>query len=384
VVEKITADRKKKSGKKIFIILCLILLVMILTLTQIPYQGIIQKKLKKAIEDHGIKVTSLNIESINNNTATISELELGDKPSLNITRIELAYRLQRLLTSGFDANTGINADATAIIVKSDPYTINADELKADMQGNNGTWKGTVAIPKLDIKDLEQDIPTLTVNSEMKFDREKLNADTVINDKTKEYSAEIISALLFNAPRSGNINIKHMQFPWGGGRIYADNVIISLAFDKPIKIGIHLENVELADTLGKVSDKIKGDGKISGVLPVIYYPDGTITLDDGVAAANSGGIINVSPTLMPGDNAQVAIARTALENFHYTSLKISVSSDKNNKSSINLAIEGKNPDAFGDRPVKLNVNLAGDIIPLIQQSLLPLEDFKKLMDIKETK
>ena len=81
-----------------------------------------------------------------------------------------------------------------------------------------------------------------------------------------------------------------------------------------------------------------------------------------------------------------MARELLQNFHYTKLKIALSSkddkDKKNKTVLSLALEGNNPTALNGRKVNLNINITGDVLPLLQQSILPFNDLKQLMKMKD--
>jgi hypothetical protein len=148
--------------------------------------------------------------------------------------------------------------------------------------------------------------------------------------------------------------------------------------EPISFSVNFLNLDLKDILDTASKgKIKGKGKISGSFPIVYNSDGSFIVKGGQAQEEGGGIISVSPEILSGDSKELTFARTAMENFHYTKIKISVSY-KDNKEYINLKIEGKNPEAKEGRAVKLNVSLTGDIFSIIQQSLIPLNDVKKLL------
>ena len=204
---------------------------------------------------------------------------------------------------------------------------------------------------------------------------------VSRDKT--YRSDITLNMPIKHPLTGKLLVKHLEFPWGGGHIAVDALNLPLAMNKPIAVNIQLHEVQLATLLQEIGeDKVKAVGKISGMFPVTYHPNGRITLQEGVAEALEAGTLFVSPDLLPGDNDQLALARSTLENFHYTKLQIRVSSPDGKKSAIHLMLEGRNPNAADARTVKLNINLTGDILPLIQQSLLPFNDLKMLLNTQE--
>ena len=60
-------------------------------------------------------------------------------------------------------------------------------------------------------------------------------------------------------------------------------------------------------------------------------------------------------------------RKTLSNFHFTQITMDMSGPFSGKMTTRLKAEGKSP-AFGDRPVKLNLNLDGDLGRVITQTL----------------
>lgn len=248
----------------------------------------------------------------------------------------------------------------------------------------GQLGGAFSAKNVLVSGLGTPIPLMQVSSDFTFASNTINATIRASDKSKAHQARVAISLPVGNPSNGTLTVQQLHFPWGGGKISLKPVTIPLALNKPIQLGFELDKVELVQLLATLGEgKISGTGEISGVLPITYHPNGTVTLQDGNAAALTAGTISVAPSLLPGDNAQLAVARTTLENFHYTKLGISVSSDKKKKSTIHLTLQGNNPDAFDGRQVNLNVNLTGDVLPLIQQSVLPINNLKALLTLQGT-
>lgn len=282
--------------------------------------------------------------------------------------------------SGFNPFAFLNVDSNTIRVEAHPYDVSIKDLKINSSlGEDKKWHGSLSSPDVEISGIEEsELPAFALNSDFTLGEDEISANIYLSDKLNTTKADIKLIGSLNDIKSGNIIINHISFPWGGGVISSKNIKIPLSMDKPLSFSVKLKNVALADTLGKMSgDKVKGEGKISGTFPIIYNPDGTIILKEGMAEDIDTGVISVSPDLLPGNNAQLELARNILQNFHYTKLKIMVSS-KGDKSLINLALEGRNPDSPEERPVKFNINLNGDIMPLIQQSIIPFNDIKTLL------
>ena len=62
-------------------------------------------------------------------------------------------------------------------------------------------------------------------------------------------------------------------------------------------------------------------------------------------------------------------RRALSDFRYSSLEISIGGELNGDLKTSLKATGHNP-VFGERPINLNINLEGALMPALQQALQP--------------
>lgn len=306
--------------------------------------------------------------------------------NISVKNLDISFKDEGLelslpmnITFNINPSAILNIESPGISLKAKPYEITTGQakLKAELHENK-KWHGNLVIPSIRIDGLDSAVALLLMNIDFELEQEVFLAKLSLTDESGVIKAAMELSFPPASPSSGILNIKQVQFPWGGGVISLGVVNVPLDMKNPILFNVNLSNVDLSDTLGKVSSgKIKGTGKISGSFPIIYNQDGTITLKDGMAQEINAGTISVSPELLPGDNAQLELARATLENFHYTKLKIIVSS-AGDKSAINLALEGKNPDSASARPVNFNINLTGDIMPLIQQSVIPFNDITKLL------
>jgi hypothetical protein len=397
----------------------LVVIAVALAAIFIPYKNIAAQKVTEKLEESGLKVSDLKIDTLNNSETFISHIELGDDKHLSVSNISAKYNIQdavkgqlqsvsidkivldiykdennwtvggleKLLNKSSDKNTNIDLNSLynklpeTISIKdinltAKDFIMNLkfemvfDKLKKEMSGKVGA--SFISIPELPI-----DILNTKINTEFSANSKDLKALITLAGSIN-MDAEV--AADSSDIKKGIFKIKKFTLPYGGGVVSINNLSIPLAMDKPITIPLNIKEVELSELLGKAtSGEIKGDGKLSGVIKMIYYPDGNIAIKDGAMKSNADGIINVSPTLIPGDNEQVKMTRTVMENFHYDILDVSIVADKNEKSLINMVIEGKNPSYLDGRKVKLNINLSGDTIPMLKQSLLPINDFKKLID-----
>lgn len=275
---------------------------------------------------------------------------------------------------------------SSLSVSAKTYQLTAPfvEISAVFDAEKAQWEGTLKGDKFQLTGTPEELPPLKAKGDFTVSAKKATGALELNDSKSEKKAAFSLNLPLNKSEGGKLQVKELVFPWGGGILRTEKISVALAGDKPIRIPLQLEQVDLAELLKAVAeDQVKGTGKVSGMVPVIYQTDGKITLEPGSFAALQAGQISVSPELLPeGTREDLDMVRAALSDFRYDSLKISVLLGTDGKPTIQLAVEGSNPETFEGRKIKLNVNLTGDILSLLQQSILPMEDAKELFKLQE--
>lgn len=310
---------------------------------------------------------------------------------IDILELHISALLGNLNFAGI-ANVSLNTPPPATLNASGkewklqikPYeiTIGNFGFEAALDEKERQWRGKSTLGNVVISGAPNNIPPLEIRSDFTFLEKDFSANINVVDAKKTTTASL-------RLDKTKLKINNANIPWGGGKISTNNVILPFTTrEKPTAFIVQVDKVELSSILGTLSGgKITGQGKLSGSFPIVYYPGGRILINDGSAVSVESGIINVSPTLLAGDNQQLAMARELLQNFHYTKLKILVSSKEDNKkdkTAVNLVLEGHNPDALEGKKVNFSINITGDVLPLLQQSVLPFNDIKQLMDLKDTK
>ncbi len=436
---------------------------------KLPYQSLAGRQVVQVLEGMGLKVNSLHVDTLTQNGATLSAIDLGDTHHLTVDTLSAAYDwrevqkgklrevtarkvtipiretdtgwmiggLEPLMDSGadatapalapfFDAATlrgllphSVTVDdgtlkvhgkalqlssgfvvatqmaetpqATLTLTKPGgafgKYALKADALtlQATLDDAAHTWHIKGVVPKLTITGAEQDIPPLAVKMDASVTEKNIVANVTAQDAKNTKKAAFTLSLPLSDPTQGTLRIKSFATEWGGGKIRVKDASVALSMKKPIRIPVQLEKVQLATLLEALGDeRIKGTGIVSGTLPIIYNPiDGIFALEDGGFEAIEKGQLQIAPEAIPGaGNENLDVVRTALGNFQYDLLKMSVVSGPDNTPAIRLSVEGKNPEAFNGRLVKLTVTLTGDVLQLIQQSILPINDVKQLLKLQE--
>lgn len=140
-----------------------------------------------------------------------------------------------------------------------------------------------------------------------------------------------------------------------------------------RLHLYLERLALHRLLAlEGREDLDGSGAVSGRLP-IEYAHGRVALHSGqLHAEPPGGWIRYQPRggsgqALAGSHRGAAEALKALNNFQYDALTAHADATPNGDLELRVALQGRNPDWQGGRPVYLNVNLQENI-PMLLRSL----------------
>lgn len=109
--------------------------------------------------------------------------------------------------------------------------------------------------------------------------------------------------------------------------------------------------------------LSGSGTLSGTIPVAFSADG-MTIESGTLEAEGGGVLRVawgtSRDAMMAQGEQVALMVRTLEDFHYSSLRLTIERPADGSLSLRVAMEGRNPAVKDGHPFRFNISLGGDL------------------------
>lgn len=267
-----------------------------------------------------------------------------------------------------------------------PYRLQSGPVLADAhwEEKERCWAGTVRMEAVRLTGAPGgDLPPLQISARTRLEEKQWTADIDLHDAKRAYAADFSLRMPLSDPMAGTLTLKNARMPWGGGTVGAEGARISLSGHAPVKVTLRLHGIDLAGLMEKIGGgKVRASGRISGELPLTWHQGGRIELHEGAAHATESGVLALSPDALPDSDAQALdIAREALGNFHYDSLILQVVPDARGNAAVRLVLKGRNPDALEGRPVKLTVNLTGDLLPLVQSTLLPLHDISRLLQNK---
>lgn len=294
-------------------------LLLLIAVLSVPWKEWGAAHLKSMLEDKGYQDVSLNLSAVGFTESAVTDIVLGGDVDLTVERLYARYSLSDYMLHfvGLGDAPEIGVRAEKIVVKKGDYVVAAP------------------LAFIDIK-LGQSV-------------------------------------------TGKLRIPRADMPFLGGRISAQRLTVPLEEPRTIKAWLNLHHVSVASLLGMITGmETAATGTISGVLPVTIEGDGAIHLDGGTLRSLRTGKIMLPPEAIPGSHKQVTFVRKILSNFHYDLLSIDMNSQTNQELKVGLHLEGRNPDVMKGRKVKLNVNLTGDMINMIQQNLAVFADPHKLL------
>lgn len=109
--------------------------------------------------------------------------------------------------------------------------------------------------------------------------------------------------------------------------------------------------------------LSGTGTLSGVVPMTFSPAG-VAIESGAIKAEGSGVLKVAwgsarDTLMR-QGEQVALMVRALEDFRYSTLRITINRPVDGSLSFMVAMEGHNPAVKDGYPFRFNIALSGEL------------------------
>lgn len=175
-----------------------------------------------------------------------------------------------------------------------------------------------------------------------------------------------------ADRLPVVEVRDFRCEVFGGAVTSPGWVVDLA--KPSSEAIFLlQGLDLAKVLSVEQQQgVQGTGTLNGTLPVMILPGGVTVKDGLVEAQPPGGIIRYGLTpdsskLISETDSQLHLVSQALNNFHYTLLRVGVDYAESGTLLLNARLEGRNPDLKNIPPIHFNLTVQ-EHIPTLLKSL----------------
>jgi hypothetical protein len=114
--------------------------------------------------------------------------------------------------------------------------------------------------------------------------------------------------------------------------------------------------------------ITGTGRLSGMIPVRIGRTG-LAVAGGRLDSAGAGVIRVdwgsARETLVNSGEQVALTVSALENFGYDLLSIGIDQPEDGALTLAIGLEGANPAVLDGYPFRFNINLSGELAPILE-------------------
>ena len=182
-----------------------------------------------------------------------------------------------------------------------------------------------------------------------------------------------------------IEIKEFRCNLFGGTVTSPGLTMDLG--SPVfQATVSLHDLDLAKVLSvERNQNLQGTGTLDGTVPVSVTQTGISVKDGLVTALPPGGIIRYgaapeSSKAISETNSQLHLVTQALNNFHYTLLRVGVDYAENGTLLLSARLEGRNPDRKSIPPINFNLTVQ-EHVPTLLKSLRLVEDIQGAVEKK---
>jgi len=182
-----------------------------------------------------------------------------------------------------------------------------------------------------------------------------------------------------------IDVRDFRCDMFGGSVSSRGPVVDLA-KPPVRLTAVLRNLDLAKILSVEQQKgLQGTGTVNGMLPITMTTAGISVKDGVIEAQPPGGVIRYasapeSSKVISEADSELHLVSEALNNFHYSLLRIGVKYGENGVLDLNARLEGRNPDLSNVPPIHFNVTVQ-EHIPTLLKSLRVVDDIQGTIEKK---
>jgi len=298
-----------------------------------------------AIAQHSnVPVRSFEVTRVHAGGLTIENIALGDANGPTARSVEISWT-SKSLSAGRVENVVVREPRISMTYSEDRFSV--DGLAMATAGG----AGPAPFARLDIVSAAIAVTTPWGPAEAHGD------------------ARIVSGPEGFAP--ARIDLKDGKLDFAGGTLS----LTGIAFDptKPLDANLKVDGVDLQALLALIDvDGLNGSGSISGAIPV-HLDNTGVSIAGGALIAAGPGLLSYLGDALPRDipnldqstGDAVGLARDALADFHYTSLKFELDRAASGDGHLTARIEGANPRVLDNHPFILNIALEANFDTLAE-------------------
>ncbi|NJN69782.1 MAG: hypothetical protein HC801_05540 [Nitrospira sp.] len=182
-----------------------------------------------------------------------------------------------------------------------------------------------------------------------------------------------------------IDVKDFQCDVLGGRVTNPGLVVDLN-EPPFSTTFFLHKLDLAKVLSMEQQRgLHGTGTLNGTVPVTFTSSGAIVKDGRIEAQPPGGVLRYISAAEPSGDVsesgdQLRFVEQALNNFHYTLLRVGLKYEETGMLDLSARLEGKNPDLKNTPPIHFNLTVQ-EHIPTLLKSLRLVDEIRGSIERK---
>ena len=182
-----------------------------------------------------------------------------------------------------------------------------------------------------------------------------------------------------------IDVKDFQCDVFGGRVTNPGLVVDLN-KPPFSTTFFLHKLDLAKVLSVEQQRgLHGTGTLNGTVPVTFTSNGAIVKDGRIEAQPPGGVLRYISSTEPSQDVSesghpLQFVEQALNNFHYTLLRVGLKYEETGMLDLSARLEGKNPDLKNAPPIHFNLTVQ-EHIPTLLKSLRLVDEIRGSIERK---
>ena len=135
-----------------------------------------------------------------------------------------------------------------------------------------------------------------------------------------------------------------------------------------RLTVQVRGISMAKLIGLLEvEGLRANGTLAGDIPLRLGPEG-FQIDQGKLGAVDEGRIQIefgaAQDTLARQGQSVNLMVRALKDFRYDILSLTVNRPANGDLALAITMQGKNPDVLDGYPFKFNINLTGDLEPIL--------------------
>jgi hypothetical protein len=182
-----------------------------------------------------------------------------------------------------------------------------------------------------------------------------------------------------------IDVRDLQCDVLGGQVTNPGLVVNLN-KPPFSTTFFLHKLDLAKVLSMEQQRgLHGTGTLNGTVPMTFTSSGAIVKDGRIEAQPPGGVLRYISAAEPSSDVsesghQLRFVEQALNNFHYTLLRVGLKYEETGMLDLSARLEGKNPDLKNTPPIHFNLTVQ-EHIPTLLKSLRLVDEIRDSIERK---